>query len=59
MKPDLHNWRCMCGEVNNPADHLTCNKCGKPRWKQLGFSREDSLEVLSAIQPSIKPTEIR
>ena len=29
MKPDLHHWRCMCGEVNNPADHLTCNKCGE------------------------------
>jgi hypothetical protein len=51
MGPDFKHWRCMCGETNNQADHLKCNKCSKQRWSQLGFGENAAVEVILALLP--------
>lgn len=47
MIDDVFHWRCLCGQDQNRITDILCLKCGKQRWKQLGFSSLDAFNVLT------------
>jgi len=58
MKTDLYKWRCICGENDNNPSNITCKRCSKQRWKQLGFSYMEACNLVTFLFPGLIPNNI-